>query len=987
MRNSKTLLALIILFAISTIVLAQEFYLDKFEQVEDLKVFQSLEDDSKWYYLADQVRIGQKNGKPQLSFMKFVTNQDTGSEGGITGALGGGVIHILVEFHTPQAVIRQAEQELQRKHAGATIVGPIVYRSGTFALISATLDEEGNYADKVVGVGRAPVMEGHKAAISILLSKAGAQLLWESFKMATPDISINFEMEIAGYREPFNAKVTGDWNLISKNSSMALGLKTSMIGLDVQKTVSELRQTNAIKVDVKGSDPLGDQMVTQIEGKLVDYIFDKIGDPKMLQSLVEDKNLFSNVERVNRLNQPAKSSSTPKTTPKKDTSFSSVWQFQPIEMGLQLKHGPSEFSPPVTIYNDGRNRVMISSLMTSPAEGLDEENQRQVRAAVIRILSGNSTDSQRKEECKRVLLHGVNEEINYNYRPTERFENQINAIFRDNPSSDIREASLMVLFTEATLEAIGQDMMESALAEINSAGGGGDAQSVDDAEDTAQTAGDEPSKPDDAPCQESDIRTERATLQRELQQLFQSGEDETGMREATQQWFQQLCMAVTGEDPDEYRIKENVSRAFQQHSDAAGRLSACLMIYDRAIAAMCRSEEIPLLNFDEAPKGDTAEIDQAPAGAISKQGAPESKGGTDTTSTAGAAGKVSSDTAETGVETTAGEPTAATETATGDTAQPTTKAAAVDTAAAPKVTPAKGAASKRSKGSTAKSGSTKGRKTYDQKGAKSNPPAFSLMAAYRVKKFKTSGTFSFSFNKKALDKQAITMAYNVGDFYRRYGSDPAIFREVNIDDPVYKQREIIVFLDGQDKDAFTKYINYVTVSLRKRHQNGQLTIDEVRIDRNNFNEEGNIFRMLYGWKGDSDRERWLNYQYKTTWSYHGGHTYESDWMDTSDFNITASPPHGYRTIKLEADPDILRDEGVRLTTITFYYSVLGKEMSPIQVSMRTNADELSAVIEYFHDVGVFDYEYELKWRVQGQYITSGRLMGDEDFIFIDEFQQ
>ena len=47
-------------------------------------------------------------------------------------------------------------------------------------------------------------------------------------------------------------------------------------------------------------------------------------------------------------------------------------------------------------------------------------------------------------------------------------------------------------------------------------------------------------------------------------------------------------------------------------------------------------------------------------------------------------------------------------------------------------------------------------------------------------------------------------------------------REVNLDDPLYKQRELVCFIDGEISQDFNKYINYVTVSMRKKHPGGDL---------------------------------------------------------------------------------------------------------------------------------------------------------------------
>ena len=83
---------------------------------------------------------------------------------------------------------QNAESELQRMVPGAKLEGPITYKSGTFALISNFQQEGGDWTTRVVGLGKAPVMEGHKAAVSIRLTAEGATILWESFRQATQEL-------------------------------------------------------------------------------------------------------------------------------------------------------------------------------------------------------------------------------------------------------------------------------------------------------------------------------------------------------------------------------------------------------------------------------------------------------------------------------------------------------------------------------------------------------------------------------------------------------------------------------------------------------------------------------------------------------------------------------------------------------------------------------------------------------------------------------
>src|SRR6185503_16243494 len=128
---------------------------------------------------------------------------------------GGGIVHALVSLSVSPEQLRDAQRELQRKKPGAKIVGYVPYSSGDFALVSTFGDPKtGHLVTQVVGIGKAPLLDGEKAAVSILLTKQGAKILWESFETPTPDISFHFEMVLDGYHSPLSAKVEANWNQI-----------------------------------------------------------------------------------------------------------------------------------------------------------------------------------------------------------------------------------------------------------------------------------------------------------------------------------------------------------------------------------------------------------------------------------------------------------------------------------------------------------------------------------------------------------------------------------------------------------------------------------------------------------------------------------------------------------------------------------------------------------------------------------------------------
>jgi hypothetical protein len=150
---------MILLFTGSTLF-SQEVMLDRMEKCGDLICYPEMDNPNNFYYLPDQPRIASKDGKPQFSFLKYARTQESGKAG--TGeAGGGGIVHFLVTYGPSEGRIKNAEKSLQERHPNAKIAGPIIYRKGSFALITSF--KEGNeLLTKVVAVGKAPLMEGQK---------------------------------------------------------------------------------------------------------------------------------------------------------------------------------------------------------------------------------------------------------------------------------------------------------------------------------------------------------------------------------------------------------------------------------------------------------------------------------------------------------------------------------------------------------------------------------------------------------------------------------------------------------------------------------------------------------------------------------------------------------------------------------------------------------------------------------------------------------
>lgn len=260
-------------------------------------------------------------------------------------------------------------------------------------------------------------------------------------------------------------------------------------------------------------------------------------------------------------------------------------------------------------------------------------------------------------------------------------------------------------------------------------------------------------------------------------------------------------------------------------------------------------------------------------------------------------------------------------------------------------------------------------------------PSIAVVASYQQRKIRHTGHFT----AEAKTYFTTTLAEPFGDNIGKVNCRDCI-KKINTYDPLYVQREVICYLDGQLSNDFDKYVNFVTVSMRKTHAGGDITTQEVVIKRTNFNKEGNRFKLLYGWmKGDDDRRSWLNYEYKTTWNFFGGATIETDWTSSELPVIPLAPPVKKYTVFFDSDPDKLKEQNIRAITVRVYYTIAGVEQMR-QASLNVSKGVNSVSLDYLLPGNEKDYEYEVEWTRGNTNVKSPRTRTSQSIIFVDQVQ-
>ncbi|MGD8497162.1 MAG: hypothetical protein PVF05_13395, partial [Gemmatimonadales bacterium] len=290
MKRAVALLVCLALFPGA--VRGQQVLLDAPVTAGDLTLYPTLGPDmepgSDYYYVPNQAHLARdERGRPEFSFLRYVENvrpgegEETAREGE-----GGGIVHAVVQLDVEESQLREAEAALGRLRPGARIVGPLIYRSGTFGLKSVFRQENGELAEQVVGLGTAPVLEGSRASLSIKLTKLGAKLLWESFEMAQPDITFVFEMEVAGLRAPIRARLEADWDRIYRHQAFQAGVAGTLLAGEVSAAFDDLRDSGAIRLTQVGEDAEQAKMVQVAYDKLATLMLEPVqgtGTPSLGQ--------------------------------------------------------------------------------------------------------------------------------------------------------------------------------------------------------------------------------------------------------------------------------------------------------------------------------------------------------------------------------------------------------------------------------------------------------------------------------------------------------------------------------------------------------------------------------------------------------------------------------------------------------------------------------------------------------------------------------
>ncbi len=282
MKTRLIAIAVLILFAAP--FLAAEIELDKAPlQIGNALLFKDHAEAGAYYYMPNQPRLAfWPDGTPKLTFLKYTKAGKEESKGGI--------LHFFVKYGLDESELAQIRQQLAKQEPNAKLKGPIVFKKGSFMVISAAAGEGGVFTRKIIGEGKAPLISGSEVSVSIAVTADGAAFLEEALRQPTYPVSVRFDMTYEGLTPKYQANATISWSKVrtyfEQYRKWRIYRKKEFLWWSwyVQKGTGEslrisddLKSAGAVSIDVTGED----QNMEAILQTVVDSVMHEMFDMKM----------------------------------------------------------------------------------------------------------------------------------------------------------------------------------------------------------------------------------------------------------------------------------------------------------------------------------------------------------------------------------------------------------------------------------------------------------------------------------------------------------------------------------------------------------------------------------------------------------------------------------------------------------------------------------------------------------------------------------
>ncbi len=227
-------------------------------------------------------------------------------------------------------------------------------------------------------------------------------------------------------------------------------------------------------------------------------------------------------------------------------------------------------------------------------------------------------------------------------------------------------------------------------------------------------------------------------------------------------------------------------------------------------------------------------------------------------------------------------------------------------------------------------------------------------------------TFSMVFTQNTTIKVPFNSTGNMSGLYDTWGKDESLFRVVGLNDAAFEKREVFFEVDPTYYRAFTENINSVTVSFAKKYPSrpnqadftSEIVFNHKDVEKANFTKS-----LIYPRLGLTGTD-WLEYRYRTVWSFRGGKTIAvpadiSAYENNNSPSISLAPPAQLTQIEIDGDAVTMSEANIRRAMVEFSYRLLGEKKSK-SIALLPQSEEILQSLSILHDQQS-PIQYRVKW--------------------------
>lgn len=214
---------------------------------------------------------------------------------------------------------------------------------------------------------------------------------------------------------------------------------------------------------------------------------------------------------------------------------------------------------------------------------------------------------------------------------------------------------------------------------------------------------------------------------------------------------------------------------------------------------------------------------------------------------------------------------------------------------------------------------------------------------------------SYSFTASVPIKMTRTLTTDLLSIYDGVKSNPKCVGEALLNDPFFTHSDVKIVLDLDARDIFEEYINYVTISIRKRRNSGRDFQESVTMDAKFLKENGPVATISYARGSEKTPDP---FEYQVQWSLRGGRTFppNPEWKAGALEGVTLSTPLRPTQVDFQWEPELMKEKDIiRVAAQVAYWQFGTEKVADIQPLSDTSMRPF----RFFRDAERTEYAYRL----------------------------